>query len=279
MKPFLNWAGGKYKLVERIKALFPETNSGRFIEPFLGAGAVALNMDCPRISVNDNNGDLINTWLSLRLETAEVIRQCGYLFEFNEAGAYYQFRKEFNERKDSKGSMARRAALFIYLNKHGFNGLCRYNLKNEFNVPFGKYKTVSLKIDELRAIAAKTQNWEFSSQDFRVSLGTAQTGDIVYCDPPYVTDEQVENGFTAYTKDAFGINEQTALAYNAYLATRRGATVIISNHDTKFTRQLYQDNGATLTEFDVQRNISCDGANRKKAREILACFSPVKTAS
>jgi len=274
--PFLKWAGGKFKLIDKITHQFPTSYHSRYIEPFLGAGAVALNVvDFPVVIVNDINPDLILVWKALRDIPEQVIEQCENLFlgTYNNARDYYALRKEFN---DWLAMDARQAALFIYLNKHGFNGLCRYNRRGEFNVPFGKYATVGFDANKLREIARKIRNqkWVITNTDYTHTMLLAARNDIVYCDPPFVTDDQVKTGFTAYSKNAFGLSEQDRLAQEAQAAAKRGAFVIISNHDTAYTRELYTHYGGQLVFFDVQRNISCNGQKRHKATELLAVFRP-----
>lgn len=272
IQSIIKWAGGKSKLVDQITSLFPASFE-RYIEPFMGSAAVALNIDCPTILTNDGNPDLACVWKTLQDNPEELIHQVGFLFsgQYNNETDYYQLRKEFNSRTSSN---VRQAALFIYLNKHGYNGLCRYNRKGEFNVPFGRYNTVGFDPERLREVAKKIKDWLIFSGDYTHILMKAGKGDVVYCDPPYVTDAQVKAGFTAYSPNEFGLRQQKELALHAMKAAERGATVIISNHDTAFTRDLYVRYGGELVFLDVQRNISCKGTKRHKAKELLAVFRP-----
>lgn len=272
IKPFLKWAGGKLKLVDNITTFFPP-HSIRYIEPFVGAGSVALNVKSSASIINDANPDLINVWRIIQKYPEELIRQCIPLFSgkfYNEI-SYYKLRDEFNARTASK---IRHAAIFVYLNKHGFNGLCRYNLNNEFNVPIGKFKTISFDPDNLREISKKIKRWMITNQNYSHSIQTAGEGDIVYCDPPYIPDEQVKVSFNRYSKDSFTIDNQIQLAKLAAASSKRGATVIISNNDTPYSRELYSKLGANLSFVSVQRNISCNGEFRHKASELVAVFSP-----
>jgi len=271
----IKWAGGKSKLIDRITAQFPASIE-RYIEPFMGSAAMALNIDCPVVLTNDANSDLVNFWKVLRDNPEELIRQIGFLFSglYNNPNDYYQLRKEFNSRLASD---VRQAALFVYLNKHGFNGLCRYNRKGEFNVPFGRYSVVNFDAKKLWEVSRKIKNWLVFNTDYTRMMLMAGKGDVVYCDPPYVTDVQVKLGFTAYSKNEFGLQQQEELALQAKKAAERGATVIISNHDTPYTRELYSRYGGELIFFTVQRNISSDGSKRHKAAELLVVFRPKET--
>ena len=136
MKPFLKWAGNKYRIVNKIRGLLPPGR--RLIEPFAGAAAVFLNTHYAYNIVNDLNVDLINLYLVLKAHGPAFIDECKSLFvpDNNSPDAYYALRQEFNETKDR----VRKSALFLYLNRHGYNGLCRYNSEGSFNVPFGRYK-------------------------------------------------------------------------------------------------------------------------------------------
>jgi DNA adenine methylase len=268
-RPFLKWAGGKTKLVPAIGAVVPVT-ARRLVEPFVGSGAVALNLGLPENLLADTNADLIGVYARLRDAPEAFIAECAGLFtpEGNSAAVYYQRREEFNATADP----ARRAALFVYLNRHGYNGLCRYNARGGFNVPFGRYRAPYFPRDELHAFHALLRRSTLVHADFRAVLTQAGAGDFVYCDPPYVPASATAN-FTAYARTAFGPAEQQELAAGCEAARRRGAIVALSNHDTLETRALYA--GADeCHELLVRRQISCHGANRTKARELLVVYRP-----
>lgn len=268
-RPFLKWAGGKTKLVSAIGAVVPRT-ACRLVEPFVGSGAVALNLGLPENLLADTNADLIGVYGRLRDAPEAFIAECAALFtpEANSAAVYYQRREEFNALADP----ARRAALFVYLNRHGYNGLCRYNASGGFNVPFGRYRAPYFPRDELLAFNVLLRRSTLVQADFRAVLAQAGPGDFVYCDPPYVPASATAN-FTAYARTAFGPAEQEALAAGCDAARRRGALVALSNHDTPVTRALYA--GADeCHELLVARRISCHGANRTKARELLVVYRP-----
>jgi len=266
MKPFLKWAGGKLRLVERIKAVLPA--GARLIEPFVGSGALFLNTNYDAYLLTDANADLINLYQQLQQGGQDFIRYCATFFtpETNQEAAFYALRQQFNQTADA----LEKAALFVYLNKHCYNGLCRYNARGAFNVPFGRYKQPYFPATEMAYFHQKAQRANFQVQDFVVTMDAAKMGDVLYCDPPYAPLSATAN-FTSYNAGAFGEGEQQKLAAMADTLRRRGITVVISNHDTPFTRTLY----ATADDhayFGVQRHISCDGANRAKAAEVLAVY-------
>lgn len=266
MKPFLKWAGNKYQIIERVLAKLPPGN--RLIEPFVGSGAVFLNTDYPRYLLADSNQDLISLYQYLQAEGDKFIQDCSEFFipENNENKAFYRLRTLFNTTQDAR----LKALLFVYLNKHCFNGLCRYNAKGGFNTPFGCYKKPYFPEKEMLFFYQKAKHAVFKIADFLTTLSKARSGDVVYCDPPYVPLSKTAN-FTNYSAGGFGQDSQVLLAKMADQLAAKGITVVISNHDTEFTRSAYQK--ASVSSFDVQRFISCDGAGRKKAAEVLAVFS------
>jgi len=266
MKPFLKWAGGKYRVMGKITPVLPEGD--RFIEPFAGSGAVFLNTEYKNYLINDLNSDLIQTFQYLQKEGQSFIDDAKGLFlpKYNQEEAFYLLREEFNTTKD----LRRKATIFIYLNKHCFNGLCRYNKKGGFNVPFGSYKSPSFPEEEMLFFYQKSQNVEFTNMDFTDVLRQVKANDVVYCDPPYVPLTMTSN-FTSYTQDGFTYEQQAKLAELAKDLMQRNIPVIISNHDTDFTRDAYSS--ALIQAFEVQRHISSKGTERNKANELLAIFN------
>lgn len=266
MKPFLKWAGNKYRIVDRIRAMLPAGQ--RLIEPFAGSAAVFLNTEFNDNVVNDLNTDVINLFLVLKEHGPAFIDTCKGLFvpDNNTADAYYALRQEFNETTDC----TRKSALFLYFNRHGYNGLCRYNSDGGFNVPFGRYKKPYFPFEEMMFFYHKSQTAEFVSEDFETVLQRAAPGDVIYCDPPYVPLSKTAN-FTNYSAGGFGPEEQLRLARVAEELSNWGIPVLISNHRTDFTLDAYS--AAQIESFEVQRFISCDGDNRNKATELLALFS------
>jgi DNA adenine methylase len=272
-RPFLKWAGSKTQLVKTLRRLLPPGNY-RFIEPFVGSGAVFLNNPYASSLLSDSNHDLIHLYAVLKSKRDEFIRRCKKLFtqENNAEKKFYELREEFNASRDTEA----RAALFVYLNRHCFNGLCRYNRKGGFNTPFGRYDRVHFPSDRMLAFAKKLATAELQQMDFRKALAQAGEGDVVYCDPPYVPLTATSN-FTSYAAGGFGTQDQRDLQKVAVEAAERGAVVLISNHDTPFTQDLYQ--GANwVKSVMVSRTISCDGQNRNKAKELIAVYGEARGA-
>ena len=267
IKPFLKWPGNKYRISERIRAKL--SPGRRLIEPFTGAAAVFLNTDYEEYLLADSNPDLINLYQQLVSDCDEFIDYCRSLFipANNTEKKYYEFREEFNQIKDKH----RKSALFLYLNKHCYNGLCRYNKKGMFNTPFGLYKKPRLPVKEMQSFIAAAGNTTFMHAGFTDSMQLARKGDVVYCDPPYAPLSKTAY-FTDYHSGGFGWNDQMLLAGTARKLADRGIQVVISNHKTRDICELYKNSGARISSFKVQRHISCNGSNRQKADEILAVF-------
>ena len=266
-KPFLKWAGGKYRILDKILRELP--TGARFVEPFAGSCAVYLNANFPKALVCDLNSDLISLYKHLQHEGGDFIQYCASFFtsENNTRSGYMALRDRLNASSEER----ERAALLLYVNRHAFNGLIRYNSKGGFNVPFGKYKKPYFPLEELRAFYRKTHSTttEFRAADFRSVFASLKPGDVVYCDPPYVPLSQTAS-FTAYAGNAFHAQDQNDLAACAKEAWQKGIHVVLSNHDTEATRNLYPT--ATLKRFAVQRFISCNGDNRGAAPELLAIY-------
>lgn len=264
-RPFLKWAGNKYRCMEQILQALPKAT--RLIEPFAGSASVFLNSNYSNYLIAEGNQDLINLFKQLKEDGERFIQDCQQLFteRNNNASMYYQFRDEFNTSSDRR----RKSLLFLYLNRHGYNGLCRYNRKGIYNVPFGRYQNPYFPQKEMQAFYLKSRDAEFIHSDFRQTFQHAVRGDVIYCDPPYVPLEQASN-FSSYTNNQFGEDEQIVLAQLATAAANRGITVIISNHDTDFTRHHYQ--ASTIHSFLVRRSISCQMSSRAHVKELIAIF-------
>lgn len=269
-RPFLKWAGGKYSLVHEIKRHLPEGDC--LIEPFVGAGAVFLNTTYSRYILADINTDLISLYNIVKNKTDEYVQESRKLFTIrnNQPDAYYDLRYEFNQSEDQ----FRRALLFLYLNRHCYNGLCRYNLAGEFNVPFGRYRQPQFPLDALYLFANRAQHATFYCESYEQSLARAGNGCVVYCDPPYTPLSATAN-FTAYHTDTFSEQQQQDLARLAEQLQQKNIPVLISNHDTDRTRLWYQQ--ATQHVVGVRRHISGNGDARKKVNELLA-FYPTSTS-
>jgi DNA adenine methylase len=270
-KTFLKWAGNKSRVLPH---LIPHIgNPKRYCEPFGGSLAVALNTPTEQYILNDVNKDLVSIYRNLMNPNDDsFIQYCEELFtpENNTREVYLELRKHFNQATDT----TERARLFIYLNRHCFNGLSRYNSKGGFNVPFGKYDKPSYPSKEMmnfRMYFLSKQLVRFTSLSFEDSslYEDLEAGDVVYMDPPYVPASDTAN-FTSYATEGFTSDQQVQLADLAESLAAKGILVIVSNHDVPITRELYKN--ATIYPIQVTRTVSAKGSSRKKANELIAVF-------
>ncbi len=266
VKPFLKWAGGKFKLIDTICDHLPQGK--KLIEPFLGSGAVFINTEYEHYLLSDVNPDLIHLYRTLKLKGDAFIDYCEQFFqpEHNKERKYYLYRDEFNQLEAND----KKAALFLYLNRHGYNGLCRYNQAGQFNVPFGRYKHPYFPRKEMQFFHLKSKKATFICEDFASVMKRARKDNVVYCDPPYVPLSPTAY-FTSYAQTGFSLHDQERLALLAEKLSSRGVSVVISNHENEITRRLYEK--AKLEKFLVRRNISCNGKNRAFADELLAIYT------
>jgi DNA adenine methylase len=287
IRPFLKWAGGKYNCLEEVLQALPKGH--RLVEPFAGSGVVFMNADFSSYLLGEGNADLIHLYGVLKQYGASFIDACQQYFQpqFNQKEVYYSLRERFNALELSSlsdkpiatlGSLLKqqplasnieKACLFLYLNRHGYNGLCRYNSSGIYNVPFGLYPRPYFPLKELLAFYQKSQKAEFVHADFRTTFMNVKPGDVVYCDPPYVPYSETSKPF-AYTHLPFGLDAQIELAALARQSAARGVPVVISNHDTAFIRQHYE--GADIKSFSVARWINCKANHRLPVKEIIAVF-------
>lgn len=223
----------------------------RLVEPFAGGLAVALGLLPGKAILNDANPHLVNfyNWLQKGLKT-------DLRMENNER-LFYRHRTRFNELVAmGEENSAEAAALFYYLNRTGFNGLCRFNASGEFNVPFGKYARIGYTSDFL-AYKEVFRDWKFTTGDFSTIRLTRN--DFVYADPPYDVE------FTAYSKGGFSWDDQVRAA--EWLARHKGPVILV-NQATPRIEALYRRLGYEVRFLDAPRRISCNG-DRTPAQEIL----------
>lgn len=265
-RPFLKWAGGKYSLLPELDRLIPAGK--RLIEPFVGGGSVFLNSDKhERFLLADVNADLINLYQMLAVVPDSVIYEAMKAFRhLNDAENYTVIREAFNaQRLDA----VERAAALLYLNRHCFNGLIRYNQDGFFNVGFGKYKAPYFPEEEIRAFKRKAHACVFMNAGFRRTIALAGDGDVVYCDPPYEPLPGTA-GFTNYAAGGFSWDSQVELAESCVAAHQRGAKVVISNSTAPRVIELYEQHGFNLHRVSARRAISSKGSARETVSDVVA---------
>jgi DNA adenine methylase len=270
-QPFLKWAGGKRALLPEIRARVPEF-AGRYIEPFLGAGAVFFDQKPERMKiVSDFNEDLVEVYEAIRDHPQglmEALRK-----HSNTKEHYYTVRAWDREPNFKSRSKIERAARFIFLNKTNYNGLYRVNASGQMNVPFGDQKNpdwlqedvIHSVSDYLNAASSDgTLATKFISGDYRLALGHAVPGDWIYLDPPYA------DTFTHYQSGGFNIQDQTELRDQVISLTQRGIPVLLSNSDVPVIRALYGDSEVfTIETVKVRRAIGAALSSRRLVNEVL----------
>jgi DNA adenine methylase len=276
-RPPLKWAGGKRWLVPKLQELWSEIESDsirdrsptpRLVEPFVGGMAVALGLQPKVALLNDANQHVVNFYQCLQKGLTNSLPMT------NDADQYLEYRSSFNQLTVESGQLTvqnhplstincqlstkkTQALLFYYLNRTGFNGLCRFNNKGEFNVPFGKYKTITYSEDFLE-YQDLLGRWEFSCGDFQgIAL---RDDDFIYADPPY------DRVFTKYSQQDFTWDDQERLAE---WLSRHSGRVVVSNQATDRILALYENLGFRVDTVEAPRRIACNG-NRKPALEMLA---------
>ncbi|HEI6817721.1 DNA adenine methylase [Yersinia enterocolitica] len=268
IRSFIKWAGGKSRVLPELLPYLPKADC--LIEPFVGGASVFLNTDYRRYILADINLDLIRLYREVKSNSDQLIDVARKLFATgNSKEEYLRNRKIFNS---TKGLLdVNRAALFLYLNRHGYNGVVRYNQSGGYNVPFGQHKIAPYFPEaEIRLFAEKANDTKaiFLCSPFQNTLKVMVGADeAIYCDPPYLPVSATSN-FTQYHTEPFTEKHHRQLAAELLEVNRKyGAQVVISNSDTEITRKIYHH--FCLYEIDVQRSVSANTSNRQKAKEVI----------
>ncbi|WP_236422454.1 Dam family site-specific DNA-(adenine-N6)-methyltransferase [Escherichia coli] len=266
-RPIFKWVGGKFSELPTVLEHLP--HGKRLIEPFVGGGSVFTNAGFRYNLLNDINGDLINFYQTLQREGHSLVTLSYSFFQnYNNADAYLEVREAFNR---GKYDQLHHAAAFLYLNRHCFNGVTRYNQNGEFNVGYGKYKAPYFPHAEMEAFLADDvlKNTSFVSGDFAGVIEAAGEGDVIFCDPPYEPLPDTE-GFTSYSGNSFRFDEQKRLVSLLVEAHQRGAKVVITNSGAPNIRELYEGNGFKVHHMAARRSVSCKASTRVVAKDIIA---------
>ena len=258
--PFLKWAGGKRWLISAYPDLLT-VQFDRYIEPFLGSGAVFFHLAPDNAILADQNKDLIETYKAIKDDWRGVKK---YLqgHHRNHSKRYY-----YEVRDSSPRTPRTRAARFIYLNRTCWNGLYRVNLKGDFNVPLGTKTNVILESDNFEAVAALLKNVELQATDFEKIIDRAGQGDLIFVDPPYTVKHNL-NGFIKYNETLFTWKDQIRLRDSVVRAKSRGASVLLTNAYHNSVKSLYNGVGK---QHRLKRNsvLAADSKNRKECEELL----------
>lgn len=290
IRPFVKWAGGKGSLIPQLNNFYPyELKNGiieRYIEPFIGGGAVLIDIlqkyDIQEVYAFDINIDLINSYNVIKSNVEELINNLKQMeAEYLQLGQeerknyFYNIRNEYNNYElEENEQNIQRAAQFIYLNRTCFNGLYRVNKNGKFNVPIGSYKNPTICDEEnLRQLSQLIQNVQFQYGDYSKSMEYVTENTFVYFDPPY-RPLNVTSGFTSYTKEDFNDENQRELARFYGELNVRNAKLMLSNSNPKninkedtFFDNIYQ--GFNINQIQASRMINANSNGRGKISEIL----------
>lgn len=258
--PFLKWAGGKRWLAEQ-HALLLDEKFDRYIEPFLGSGAIFFKLAPDRAILTDKNNRLIETYCSIRDSWQHVESILGHHHKNHSKKYYYAIRAK------KLRSAAARAAQFIYLNRTCWNGLYRVNLSGQFNVPIGTKTNVILDTDNFEKISALLTRAEIRCCDFEETLRLAGKGDFVFADPPY-TVKHNHNGFIKYNEGLFSWEDQIRLRDSVIAAVGRGAAILITNAYHECVKELYVGIGEQI-KLERASVISGDRSARGTYEELV----------
>lgn len=273
--PFVKWAGGKGQLIDRLQARMPKDYKD-YIEPFVGGGAMFLSLaeqgefDGKRVVINDVNEALIATYRCVRDDVDELVDgisklDAGLSTDKEQVKAYYyEQRVEFNKYLEAREYGVESSALFIWVNKHAFNGLYRLNRKGLYNVPWSQSIRPCLDEENLRAISEVLKTVDIEQGDFADIALSAKTGDFVFLDSPYVPVKV--DSFTDYTADGFTYEDHVRLAETYRELADRGVYVMETNHNVDLIYELYD--GFDIEVVDVKRMINSD-ASKRTGQEVI----------
>ena len=270
LKPLVKWAGGKRQLLlELVKRLPKKWET--YYEPFVGGGALLIELYKRRMLksavISDLNEELINLYKVVKNYPHELIEMLSSTEFKNEKDTYLKLRERFNEIIGNPEYSIERAVLFLYLNKHCYNGLWRVNKAGKFNVPFGRYKNPSMPSQELiLEFSNMLRNVEILNVDFEEAVSSAHRGDFVYFDPPYQPVSETAY-FTDYTSGGFDYSEQKRLAKVCKKLTKKGVYVMISNSNTDEIKDLYDNFHISIV--NANRFINSRADKRKGATEVI----------
>lgn len=270
LSPFVKWAGGKRQLLSQIRERMPKEYNN-YYEPFIGGGAVLFELLPEQAVINDINIALINAYRQIcdnpELFIKEIQRLDSEMWEDGKK-YYYSLRERYNDKLMQEELDVELAALFVFINKHCFNGLYRVNGKGLFNVPYNNSRKESIDEDAIRDISLYLKNVEILEGDFQAACAQAKKGDFVFIDSPYAPLNPTS--FESYTKEGFDIESHKRLADLYDELTERGCYCMLTNHNTELINELYGNKGYKLDVVSVKRLINSDPSKRV-GEEVIIC--------
>lgn len=268
--PFVKWAGGKRQLLDKISERLPQIYNNYF-EPFIGGGAVLFELQPESAVINDINASLINTYrivASNPNEFIENVRRLDLNIGDNGKEYYYSLREHYNDKLMKEEFDVELAALFVFLNKHCFNGLYRVNRKGLFNVPYNNSKKESIDVESIFHVSEYLKKVTILQGDFEEACQDTKEGDFIFFDSPYAPLNPTS--FESYTKESFDMESHERLAKLFDKLTKKGCYCMLTNHNTEFINKLYGNKGYRMDVVSVKRMINSD-ASKRTGEEIIIC--------
>ena len=266
--PFVKWAGGKRQLLDKISERLPQIYNNYF-EPFIGGGAVLFELQPESAVINDINASLINTYrivASNPNEFIENVRRLDLNIGDNGKEYYYSLREHYNDKLMKEEFDVELAALFVFLNKHCFNGLYRVNRKGLFNVPYNNSKKESINVESIFHVSEYLKKVTILQGDFEEACQDTKEGDFIFFDSPYAPLNPTS--FESYTKESFDMESHERLAKLFDKLTKKGCYCMLTNHNTEFINKLYGNKGYRMDVVSVKRMINSD-ASKRTGEEII----------
>ena len=268
LQPFTKWTGGKRQLLPVIRELMPKKYN-RYFEPFVGGGALFFDLAPKNAVINDFNAELINCYQQIKDNPQELIEILKVHQEYNSKEYYLDLRSADRDERIDMMSEVQRAARILYMLRVDFNGLYRVNSKNQFNVPYGRYKNPKIVDENLVSTISTYLNnnqIEIKKGDFEKAVLDVQPGDFVYFDPPYIPLSET-SAFTSYTHEGFSYDEQVRLRDTFKKLSDTGAYVMLSNSSSFLVEELYRD--FNIHYVEATRTNGAKSSSRGKISEII----------
>ena len=268
--PFVKWAGGKRQLIPQIRERMPKKYED-YYEPFVGGGAVIFDLLPANALINDINKALINTYRQIRDIPEKFIADVNRLDkEMPEDGRayYYSLRELYNDKLMKSEYDLELASLFVFINKHCFNGLYRVNGKGLFNVPYNNSRRASIDEEAIMEISKYLKDVKIVDGDFEEACKDAKRGDFIFFDSPYAPLNPTS--FESYTKEGFDVESHKRLSRLYDDLTDRGCYCMLTNHNTQLINDLYGNKGYKIEVVSVKRMINSDASNRV-GKEVIIC--------
>jgi len=268
LQPFTKWTGGKRQLLPVIKSLMPDDYNNYF-EPFIGGGAVFFDLIPKKATINDFNSELINCYRQIKDNPEKLIELLTEHQKKNSKEYYLELRSADRDGRINDMTDTERAARIMYMLRVDFNGLYRVNSKNQFNVPYGRYKNPKIVDSELiLSISSYLNNNDIRilNGDFEEAIKNVQAGDFVYFDPPYIPLSET-SAFTSYTHEGFSYEEQVRLRNVFKRLNEKGVYVMLSNSSSPLVEELYE--GFNIHKVNAIRTNGAKSSSRGKISEII----------